>query len=62
MESPFLNDMYAMVYQAFKKLYPDKECQCQWQPEKMTAEDGKEVLGLTTWTMMDLHTLIFLQS
>ena len=49
MKTPFINDMFSMVYQAFKNLYPGKECECQWQPEKMTDEDGTEVLGITTY-------------
>ena len=49
MNTPFVNDMFSMVYQAFKNLYPDKECECQWQPEKMTDEDGAEVFGITTY-------------
>lgn len=49
MNTPFVNDMFSMVYQAFKNLYPDKECECQWQPKKMTDEDGAEVLGITTY-------------
>ena len=49
MKTPFINDMFSMVYQAFKNLYPDKECDCQWQPETMTDEDGTEVLGITTY-------------
>ena len=30
METPFSNDMFAFVFQAFKNLYPDKKCECQW--------------------------------
>ena len=43
MESPFINDMFAMVYKAFKNLYPDKEAECQWQPiipKNEHADDG----------------------
>lgn len=32
MESPFVNDPFAMVWQAFKNLYPGKDCEVQWQP------------------------------
>lgn len=49
MESPFTNDMFSMVYKAFKRLYPEKDCNCQWQPAQMTSADGKNVLGLTTY-------------
>ena len=49
MESPFINDMFSMVYKAFKNLYPDKEAECQWHPEIPKNEDGDEVLGVTTY-------------
>lgn len=63
METPFINDMFAIVYKAFKRLYPDKDCRCQWNPEKMIAEDGKEVLGITTFgddgeTYVDISTTL----
>ena len=50
MKGPFINDMFSMVYRAFKNLYPDKECECQWVPECEKAEDGHNVLGVTTFT------------
>ena len=50
MDSPFGNDMFTLVYRAFKNLYPDKECDCQWVPELEPAEDGCEILGLTTFS------------
>jgi len=50
METPFTNDMFSMVWRAFKNLYPDKDCKCQWVPELEKSEDGKEVFGLTTFT------------
>ena len=47
METPFSNDMFALVFQAFKKLYPDKECECQWVSG---LADGKEkAFGATTF-------------
>ena len=49
MESPFINDMFSIIFKAFKNLYPDKKCECQWEPEKMTDENGNDVLGLTTF-------------
>ena len=27
MESPFLNDPFSLVWEAFHNLYPDKECE-----------------------------------
>ena len=32
MESPFKNDPFAMIYQAFRLLYPDKPCDIWWEP------------------------------
>lgn len=49
MKTPFINDMFSLVYTAFKNLYQDKECECQWVPELDPAEDGLEVFGLTTF-------------
>lgn len=47
METPFSNDMFAFVFQAFKNLYPDKKCECQWVPG---IADGKEkAFGGTTF-------------
>ena len=31
MENPFANDPFALVWQAFKNLYPGKDCEVQWQ-------------------------------
>lgn len=45
--APFQNDMFAMVWGAFKKLYPDKECEIYWEPQIRDEEDGKPVYGLT---------------
>jgi len=28
MVTPFANDIFALIWQAFKNLYPDKECEC----------------------------------
>ena len=49
MESPFVNDPFAIVYQAFKNLYPDKDCEIMWQPVEMKDEEGKGYVGLTTF-------------
>ena len=48
--APFQNDMFAMVWGAFKKLYPDKECEIYWEPQIRDEEDGKPVYGLTDFT------------
>ena len=50
MESPFKNDPYALVWIAFKRLYPDKTCVCEWVPGFGKTEDGEhDALGLTTF-------------
>lgn len=49
MESPFSNDPFAMVYQAFKNLYPDKDCVCVWQPEEIKDDAGHDFCGMTTF-------------
>ena len=30
METPFKNDPFAMIYEAFKRLYPGKQCEIWW--------------------------------
>lgn len=47
METPFSNDMFAFVFQAFKNLYPDKECECQWVHRIKDGEE--EAFGATTF-------------
>lgn len=49
MISPFENDMFSLVYQAFRNLYPEKECRCQWLPE-IKQEDGSPAYGVTTFS------------
>lgn len=40
MQTPFENDTFSLVWQAFKNLYPDKDCKCYWDVigEKTEAE------------------------
>lgn len=45
--SPFLNDMFSLVWTAFKNLYPDKQCECYWDPDIGPEEDGKKPYGCT---------------
>ena len=47
MITPFENDIFALIWQAFKNLYPDKECKCFWEPQIREDENGNEVFGLT---------------
>lgn len=50
METPFKNDPFALVWIAFKRLYPDKECVCEWVPGFGKSERGEDAYGLTTFT------------
>ena len=45
MKNPFVNDPYAMVWMAFKRLYPDKECQVWWDMHQNDEHD--EEYGFT---------------
>jgi len=45
--SPFDNDPFAMVKEAFDRLYPDKEFAAYWQPDIRDSIDGSTAYGLT---------------
>lgn len=40
MISPFINDPFALVWQAFKNLYPNKECEIWWDTHQNDEHDG----------------------
>ncbi len=46
--TPFINDMFSIVYKAFTNLYPNKKCEVQWMPE-IKDENGEIVFGCTTF-------------
>ena len=46
MTTPFINDMFSVVYKAFKNLYPDKKCEIQWVPDNFK-ENDEECYGCT---------------
>ncbi len=46
MNNPFENDPFAMVWQAFKNLYPDKDCICYFDVLEKN-ESGDTVYGET---------------
>lgn len=48
MESPFKNDPFAMIYQAFKRLYPDKPCEIWWEP--ISRENDEGAYGATNFS------------
>ena len=47
LETPFQNDVFAIVWIAFKNLYPDKQCECFWETDIRESEDGRTPYGLT---------------
>lgn len=48
MISPFENDPFPLVAQAFKNLYPDKKYTAYWEPEIHAEEPGdKKPYGIT---------------
>ena len=47
METPFKNDIFSMIWIAFKNIFPDKECKCFWEPNIRDSDDGTPCLGLT---------------
>lgn len=50
MLSPFVNDMFAMVYMAFDSLFPGKGVRgIWWNADIPKAADGTERVGLTSW-------------
>lgn len=49
MFSPFVNDMFSMVYAAFQKLFPENDVRIWWNANIPKAEDGTERVGLTSW-------------
>ena len=50
MITPFKNDIFSMIWQAFKNLYPDKDCECFWDDQIRDEEDGTTVYGLTDFS------------
>lgn len=41
--------MFALVWKAFKNLYPDKDCVCIWADEIEPEKDGGERYGATVF-------------
>lgn len=61
MKNPFLNDPFAMVWQAFQNLYPDKNCDVYWDPNLQPDEAGKSVYGVTVFND-DGKVLVFVDA
>lgn len=49
MLSPFVNDMFSMVYYAFDSLYPGKPVRIWWNANIPNAADGEQRAGLTSF-------------
>ena len=49
MFSPFVNNMFSMVYMAFDSLFPGKPVRIWWNADIPKAADGTERVGLTSW-------------
>ena len=47
MKTPFENDIFSMIWIAFKNLYPEKECKCFWEPNIRDSASGDECFGMT---------------
>ena len=59
LESPFVNDPFAMVWMAFKKLYPDADCEV-WldhRPEDWIDGDG---YGFTEFYVDGSNPMVFI--
>ena len=48
MSNPFMNDPFALIWMAFKRLYPDKECEC-WFDVVDDPNDKDGHYGWTEW-------------
>lgn len=58
LDHPFKNDPFAIVYKAFKNLYPGKDCKIQWAAE-LKDEEGIPVFGVTTFRRTAEKTDVF---
>ena len=61
MINPFLNDPFAIVWQAFQNLYPDKTCDVWWDPNLPPDDAGSPVYG-TTIFRSDGKVLVFVDA
>ena len=61
MTSPFVNDVFGMVWKAFKNLYPDKDCKCFWSPDIRDTQDGEKCLGLTDFNEESGEVTVFIK-
>lgn len=60
-QTPFQTDSFALIWRAFRELYPDKECEVFWHPEIEKEAPGEEIYGLTDFGD-DSSVLVFVSS
>lgn len=59
LRNPFEFDPFAVVWRAFRNLFPDKECQVWWEPEIRDTENGETVHGLTDFDTDNGSVMVF---
>lgn len=57
----FQNDPFLMVWRAFKNLYPDKNCNCFWEPNIRNNEKDEECCGLTDFDVETGEVSVFIK-
>lgn len=55
--NPFINDPFAMVWRAFKNLYPEKECQCYFDALDENT-NGKGPFGVTAFEEKMIYVFV----
>lgn len=61
MNTPFENDIFSMIWVAFKNLFPNKECKCFWEPDIRDSEDGTPCLGVTDFVEETGEVFVFVK-
>lgn len=61
METPFNNDIFSLIWIAFKNIFPDKECKCFWEPKIADCEDGTPCLGVTDFNEENGDVSVFVK-
>ena len=54
----FKNDPYAIVWRAFKSLYPEKECSVYFDDEMDLGENGQPIYGFTNFPSAESDEII----
>jgi hypothetical protein len=61
MKTPFKNDIFSMIWIAFKNIFPDKECECFWEPNIRDCDDGTPCLGVTDFDEESGEVTVFIK-